>query len=100
MDRPGVRRTLEDSGEQGEMEKTGCGVICGALTTLAGKGLVMKVMMGTAKSRSEVQRYTGDAGSYPVKKGWQVNLFLDIHKEQITLSKCTKFSHLVVLHVN
>ena len=38
MDRPGVRQVLEGSGEQGKMEETGCEIICGAPTTLAGKG--------------------------------------------------------------
>ena len=32
-------------GEQGKMEKTGCKIICGALTTLAVKGLMMMMMM-------------------------------------------------------
>ena len=30
LDRPGVRHVPESSGEQGEMEETGCEVICGA----------------------------------------------------------------------
>ena len=38
MDRPGVYRVPEGSGEQGKMEETGCEIICGALTTLAVKG--------------------------------------------------------------
>ena len=38
MDRPGVRKVPEGSGEQGKMEKTGCEIICGAPTTLAVKG--------------------------------------------------------------
>ena len=38
MDRPGVRQVPEGSGEQGEMEETGCEIICGAPTTLAVKG--------------------------------------------------------------
>ena len=33
MDRPGVRQVPEGSGEQGKMEKTGCEIMCGALTT-------------------------------------------------------------------
>ena len=41
MDRPGVRQVPEGNGEQGNMEKTGCKIICGAPTTLAVKGLVM-----------------------------------------------------------
>ena len=45
MDRPGVRQVPEGSGEQGEMEKTGCKIICDAPTTLAVKGLMMMVMM-------------------------------------------------------
>ena len=38
MDRPGVHQVPEGSGEQREMEETGCEVICGAPTTPAGKG--------------------------------------------------------------
>ena len=38
MDGPGLRQVPEGSGEQGKMEKTGCKVICGALTTLMVKG--------------------------------------------------------------
>ena len=37
MDKPGVRQVPEGSGEQGEMEETGCEIISGARTTLAGK---------------------------------------------------------------
>ena len=46
--RPGLRQVTEGSGEQGKMEKTGCKIICGALTTLAVKGLMMMMMMTTA----------------------------------------------------
>ena len=42
MDRPGVRQVPEGSGEQGKMEKTGCEIICGAPTTLAVNGLMMR----------------------------------------------------------
>ena len=45
MDRPGVRQVPEGGGEQGKMEKTGCGIICGAPMTLAVKGLTMMMMM-------------------------------------------------------
>ena len=39
MDRPGgVHRVPEGSGEQGKMEETGYEVICGAPTTVVGKG--------------------------------------------------------------
>ena len=37
MDRPGVRQVPEGSGEQTEMDETGCEVICGAPTTPAGE---------------------------------------------------------------
>ena len=47
MDRPGVQQVPEGSVEQGKMEKTGCKIVCGALTTLAVKGLMMMVMMMT-----------------------------------------------------
>ena len=36
----------EGSGEQGKIEKTGCRIICGVLTTLAVKGLMMMMMIG------------------------------------------------------
>ena len=42
-DRPGVRQVPEDSGEQGKTEKkTSCEIICGAPTTLAVKGKMMR----------------------------------------------------------
>ena len=44
MDRPGVRQVPEGSGERGNMQKTGCKIICGAPTTLAVKGLVMMMI--------------------------------------------------------
>ena len=45
MDRPGVCKVQENSGEQRKMEETGCEIICGAPTTLAGKELMMMMMM-------------------------------------------------------
>ena len=45
LDRPGVQQVSQGSGEQGKMEKTGCKIICGALTTLAVKGLMMMMLM-------------------------------------------------------
>ena len=44
MDRPGVWKVQEGSGEQVKMEKTGCKIICGAPTTLVAKGLMMMMM--------------------------------------------------------
>ena len=41
MDRPGVRQVPDGSGEQNEMDETGCEIICGAPTTLAVKGLMI-----------------------------------------------------------
>ena len=38
IDRPGVRQVPEGSEERGEMEETGCEIICGAPTTLAVEG--------------------------------------------------------------
>ena len=38
MDRPGVCQVTESSGEQGKVVVTGCKSVCGAPTTLAGKG--------------------------------------------------------------
>ena len=37
MDRPGVRQVPEGSGEQGQMEETGCEIICGAPATFTVK---------------------------------------------------------------
>ena len=45
MDRPGVRKVPEGSGEQGKMEETGCKIICGAPTPLAVKGLMMIIII-------------------------------------------------------
>ena len=47
MDRPGVRQVTEVSGEQGKMEETGCKVICGALTTLVVKELMMMMIINS-----------------------------------------------------
>ena len=44
LDRPGVCEVPEGSVEQGNMEKTGCKIICGAPTTLAVKGLMIMMM--------------------------------------------------------
>ena len=44
MDRPGVRRIPEGSGEQGKMEETGSEIICDAPKTLAVKGWMMMMM--------------------------------------------------------
>ena len=40
MDRSGIRQVPEGSGEQGQMEETGCEVIPSGQTTLAVKGYV------------------------------------------------------------
>ena len=56
MDRPGVGRVPEGSGEQGKMEKTGCKIICGAPTTLAVKGLMMMMMMNNVSDIFRVLR--------------------------------------------
>ena len=50
MDRPGVRQVPEGSGE---MEKTGCKIICGAPTTLAVKGLMMMMMFSQTESHDD-----------------------------------------------
>ena len=51
MDRPGVRQVPGGSGEQEDMEKTGCKIICGAPTTLSVKGLMMMLMALKNKPR-------------------------------------------------
>ena len=45
MDRPGVHQVPEGSGEQGQMEETGCEISCGAPTTLTVKGCMTMMMM-------------------------------------------------------
>ena len=47
MDRLGLHQLPDGSGEQGEMkkEKTGCKIICGAITTLGVKGWMMMMKM-------------------------------------------------------
>ena len=54
MDRPGVRQVPEGSGEQRKMGKTGCKIICGALTTLAVKGLMMMM-----RWKDTIREWTG-----------------------------------------
>ena len=44
LDRLGVRQVPEGSGQQGKMEKTGCKIICSALTTIMVKGLMMMMI--------------------------------------------------------
>ena len=61
MDRPGVRRVPEGSGEQGKMEKTGCKVVCGAPTTLAAKGLlIMMIIMNSFIDKKRKGKKVGD----------------------------------------
>ena len=45
MDRLGVRKAPEGSGELGKMEKTGCKIICGAPMTLPVKGMIMMMIV-------------------------------------------------------
>ena len=45
MDRPGVRQVPKGSGEQGNMEKTGCKIICGASATLVVRRLMMMMIV-------------------------------------------------------
>ena len=52
MDRPSVRQVPEGSGEQGQTEKTGCKLICGAQTTLAVKGLMMMMIISPFNYKS------------------------------------------------
>ena len=49
MDRPGVRKGPQGSGEQRKMEKTGCKIMCDTPTTLAVKELMMMMMTMTVK---------------------------------------------------
>ena len=46
MDKPGIRRVPEGSGERRKMEETGRKIICGALTTLAVKGQMIMMVRG------------------------------------------------------
>ena len=58
MNRPGLRQVPEGSGEQGNMEETGCEIICGAPTTLAVKGLMM-VPLALCSSSKLVTQFIG-----------------------------------------
>ena len=49
MDRPGICKVPEGSGEQGKMEETGCEIIFGAKTTLAVKGQMMMMIIVSKK---------------------------------------------------
>ena len=51
MDRPGVRQVSEGSGEQGNMEKTDCKIICLCCPNLAFKGLMMIMMIMRERER-------------------------------------------------
>ena len=62
MDRPGVRQVPDGNGEQGKMEKTGCGIICGAPTTLAAKGLMRDERNPKAKAGRLPFTNTGQIG--------------------------------------
>ena len=55
MERPGVQKVPEGSGEQGKMEKTGCKIICGAPTTLTVKGLMIMMMMMSPESNHKLE---------------------------------------------
>ena len=46
------------SGEQGNMEKTGCKIICGAPTTLAIKEMIMIMMMMKSNEKLGVEKLT------------------------------------------
>ena len=56
MDRPGVRKVPEGSGEQGKMEECGCEIICGTPTTLVVKGLMMMVVKFRSRARRSYQQ--------------------------------------------
>ena len=56
MGRPGVCEVPQVSGENRQMEETGCEVICGARTTLAEKGQA-KVNEGHNKIAGHLRRH-------------------------------------------
>ena len=64
MDRPGVRKVPEGSGEQGKMEETGCKIICDAPATLAVKELMMIVLMFSPASFLPSLAATGTLGTF------------------------------------
>ena len=66
MDRPGVHQVPEGSGEQGNMEKTGCEIIC-APTTLAVKGQMMMVNCTALRDQLTTRRDT-DSSAHLVKR--------------------------------
>ena len=53
MDRSGVRKVPEGSGEQRKMEQTGCKIICGAQTTPSGKKVKVKVVKMKKKKKKK-----------------------------------------------
>ena len=70
MDRPGVQQVPEGSEEQGKMEKTGCKIICGAPTILAGKGLMMLMMNTEGTNSSKILCLMFEYVLYYVKLCW------------------------------
>ena len=62
MDRSGVRKVPEGSGEQRKMEQTGCKIICGAPTTPSGKKVKVKVVKMKKKEEEEEDacQYAGE----------------------------------------
>ena len=64
MDRPAVRQIPGGSGEQRNMEETGCEVICGAPTIPTAKGWV-KVKVNLDQELSSRHRITVQRASQP-----------------------------------
>ena len=60
MDRPGICQVPEGSGEQGQMEETGCEIKSGAPTTLAVKELMMMMMIGGGIFKTRLVKRNND----------------------------------------
>ena len=56
MDRPGVHKVPEESGEQGKMEETGYKIICSAPTTPAVKGLMMMIIVNITEQMDSLRQ--------------------------------------------
>ena len=71
MDRPGVHKVPEGSGEQGKMEETGWEIIFVAPTTLVVKRqmmmIIMMIMMKMIQSKTETQRVWFTTGQVLVR---------------------------------
>ena len=86
MYRPGVRQVLAGSGEQRNMEETGCEVICGSTTTPAVKG---QVKTGSVWMKRQSQPVKNKQGN----KQRNLNVKVGGFNEQTSPSPKPQFLH-------